>query len=146
MQDNYDYRMKYPDSYIASSGLKVTKFERDHQNLLEYEFIRVFPLAINSMPVSYDTSSLLKCTVSLSYVRYIVKNLYRTAAYSQQDPFTQSQFNVAGLAGGIVDSVVDNLTGNDFLGDVAGAATALGIAVMSGPDGVTRNAATGEPI
>ena len=113
---------------------------------MQYEFTRVFPLAINSMPVSYDTSSLLKCTVSLSYVRYIVKNLYRTAAYSQQDPFAQSQFNVAGIAGGIVDAAVDRLTGNDFLGDVAGAATAIGIAVMTGPDGVTRNSATGEPV
>ena len=72
------------------------------------------------MPVSYDTSSLLKCTVSLSYVRYIVKNLYRTAAYSQQDPFTQSQFNAAGIAGGIVDAVVDRVTGSDLLGDIAG--------------------------
>ena len=119
MQSNYDYRIKYPDSYMGS-GLKVTKFEKDHQNLMQYEFTRVFPLAINSMPVSYDTSSLLKCTVSLSYVRYIVKNLYRTAAYSQQDPFTQSQFNAAGIAGGIVDAVVDRVTGSDLLGDIAG--------------------------
>ena len=117
---NYFYRSKYPDEYMADQGLKIIKFEKDHQNLMQYEFTRVFPLAINSMPVSYDTSSLLKCTVSLSYVRYIVKNLYRTAAYSQQDPFAQSQFNVAGLAGGIVDSVVDNLTGSDLLGDIAG--------------------------
>ena len=120
MQSNYDYRIKYPDSYIADQGLKIIKFEKDHQNLMQYEFTRVFPLAINSMPVSYDTSSLLKCTVSLSYVRYIVKNLYRTAAYSQQDPFAQSQFNAAGIAGGIVDAVVDNLTGSDLLGDIAG--------------------------
>ena len=120
MQSNYDYRIKYPDSYIADQGLKITKFERDHQNLLQYEFTRVFPLAINSMPVSYEASSLLKCTVSLSYVRYIVKNLYRTAAYSQQDPFAQSQFNAAGISGGIVDAVVDNLTGSDLLGDIAG--------------------------
>ena len=146
MQSNYDYRIKYPDSYIASAGLKVTKFEKDHQNLLQYEFIRVFPLAINSMPVSYDTSSLLKCTVSLSYVRYILKNLDKTYAYPQSTPKGQARFNAAGIAGGFVNSVVDNLTGNDFLGDVAGAATALGIAVISGPDGVTRNAATGEPI
>ena len=119
MQSNYDYRIKYPDSYMGT-GLKVTKFEKDHQNLLQYEFTRVFPLAINSMPVSYDTSSLLKCTVSLSYVRYILKNLHKTAAYSQSNPFTQSQFNAAGIAGGIVDAVVDNLTGSDLLGDIAG--------------------------
>ena len=123
MQSNYDYRIKYPDSYIADQGLKITKFEKDHQNLMQYEFTRVFPLAINSMPVSYEASSLLKCTVSLSYVRYIVKNLYRTAAYSQQDPFAQSQFNaggLAGFAGGLVNSAVDRLTGSDLLGDIAG--------------------------
>ena len=128
MQPNYDYRIKYPDSYIASSGLKVTKFEKDHQNLLQYEFTRAFPLAINSMPVSYETSSLLKCTVSMSYVRYILKNLHKTAAYSQTTPSGQARFNAAGLAGGIVDAAVDRLTGNDLLGDIAGgfAAAALG--------------------
>jgi hypothetical protein len=59
----------------------------------------------------------------VSYVRYILKNLHKTAAYSQSNPFTQSQFNsggLAGFAGGLVNSAVDRLTGNDFLGDVAG--------------------------
>tara|TARA_B100000700_G_scaffold15575_1_gene15330 strand:- start:754 stop:1575 length:822 start_codon:yes stop_codon:yes gene_type:complete len=137
LQSNYDYRIKYPDSYMASSGLKVTKFEKDHQNLLQYEFIRVFPLAINSMPVSYDTSSLLKCTVSLSYVRYILKNLHKTAAYSQTTPRGQARFNAAGLVGGIVNSAVDRLTGNDLLGDIAGgfAEAALGdIPYVAPPD------------
>ena len=119
MQDNYDYRMKYPDSYMGT-GLKVTKFEKDHQNLLQYEFIRVFPLAINSMPVSYDTSSLLKCTVSMSYIRYFVKNLNKTYAYPQSTPRGQARFNAAGIAGGIVNAAVDRLTGNDLLGDIAG--------------------------
>ena len=40
---------------------------------LEYEFYRSFPIAINSMPVSYETASLLKCTVSMNYIRYTVK-------------------------------------------------------------------------
>ena len=143
---SYNYRMRYPDDYMAKQGLVVRKFEREKTfgNLLEYEFVNAFPLAINSMPVSYDTSSLLKCTVSLSYVRYVLKNLHKTAAYSQTTPPGQARFNAAGLAAGIVDAAVDRLTGNDFLGDVAGAA--LGIAVFSGPDGVTRNTATGEPV
>ena len=119
MQSNYDYRIKYPDSYMGT-GLKVTKFEKDHQNLLQYEFIRVFPLAINSMPVSYDTSSLLKCTVSMSYIRYYVKNLDKTYAYSQTTPRGQARFNAAGLAAGVVNAAVDRLTGNDALGDLAG--------------------------
>ena len=125
---SYDYRMRYPDDYIKDQGLIVRKFEKDHQNILEYEFVRVFPLAINSMPVSYDTSSLLKCTVSMSYIRYYVKNLNKMAAYSQTTPRGQARFNAAGLVGGIVNAAVDRLTGNDFLGDVAGgfAAAALG--------------------
>ena len=125
---SYDYRMRYPDDYIKDQGLIVRKFEKDHQNILEYEFVRVFPLAINSMPVSYDTSSLLKCTVSMSYIRYYVKNLDKTYAYPQSTPRGQARFNVAGLVGGIVDAAVDRLTGNDLLGDIAGgfAAAALG--------------------
>ena len=124
MDTNYFYQIKYPDSYIANQGLKVTKFEKDHLNPLTYEFVRSFPLAINSMPVSYDASSLLKCTVSMSYIRYVVKNLYVQNAYPPSNPFQQSQFNLGGflgnLGGGLVDNVVDRVTGSDLLGDVAG--------------------------
>ena len=76
------------------------------------------------MPVSYEGSSLLKCTVSMSYVRYVVRNLYVQNAYPQNNPFTMSQFNTAGflgnLGGALVDSVVDRATGSDLLGDIAG--------------------------
>jgi len=124
LNENYFYRMRYPDSYIADQGLRVTKFERDHLNPLTYEFVRSFPLAISSMPVSYDGSSLLKCTVSMSYIRYVVKNLYVQNAYSPSDPFQQSQFNIGGflgnIGGGLVDNVVDRVTGSDLLGDIAG--------------------------
>ena len=68
----YFYRVKYPDDYVCDSGLKVRKFERDYGPGLEYEFIRAYPISITSMPVSYDTSSLLKCSVSFTYLRYIV--------------------------------------------------------------------------
>ena len=70
----YFYRVRYPegkDGYTAD-GLTVTKFERDYTQTLEYKFIRSFPISINSMPVSYDASSLLKCTVSMSYIRYVL--------------------------------------------------------------------------
>ena len=130
-RSDYDYRMRYPQGdqgYVAKKGLVVRKFEKDHQNILEYEFVNTFPLAINSMPVSYDTSSLLKCTVSMSYIRYFVRNLDKTYAYPQTTPKGQARFNAAGLAGGIVNAAVDRLTGNDLLGDIAGgfAAAALG--------------------
>ena len=76
---SYFYRVNYPDKYMAT-GLQVIKFERtgDTKNEryiskpLIYEFINSYPISITSMPVSYDSSSLLKCTVSLSYIRYLM--------------------------------------------------------------------------
>lgn len=90
---SYHYRMNYADDYTSDQGLTITKFENDSYgpsdpavlgyepssdykptgNELRYVFIRSFPTAITSMPVSYDASSLLKCTVSMSYIRYIVR-------------------------------------------------------------------------
>ena len=86
---NYYYRMNYADEYTADQGFKVYKFEKDFgkakslgqsnmswtstRQYLEYEFYRSYPIAINSMPVSYETASLLKCTVSMNYIRYTVK-------------------------------------------------------------------------
>ena len=82
--NNYNYRVRYPESdreaggsvgYTAT-GLTVTKFERSYgkwdNNSLTYSFVKSYPIAVNSMPVSYEASNLLKCTVSLTYIRYIV--------------------------------------------------------------------------
>ena len=76
------------------------------------------------MPVSYDGSSLLKCSVSMTYVRYIIKNLDKVYALPPS-PIQQAQFNggfLSNLAGNLVDAAVDRVTGNDRLGDFAGAA------------------------
>ena len=81
---NHFYRMNYPDDYAMDQGVKIVKFERDFDGLrkgnnglvpgtrngITYNFVRAFPIAVSSMPVTYDASSLLKCTVSMSYVRY----------------------------------------------------------------------------
>ena len=80
ISSNYFYRMNYPDDYIADQGLKVRKFERDFNQseaniaggYLEYEFIRAFPVAVNSMPITYDASELLKVQVQFSYIRYVM--------------------------------------------------------------------------
>tara|TARA_B100000085_G_scaffold276447_1_gene295598 strand:- start:507 stop:1313 length:807 start_codon:yes stop_codon:yes gene_type:complete len=92
----YFYRMNFPDEYTSDQGLTVTKFERDTYkkqsivnpsdfsgytatgNGLVYTFIRSFPISITSMPISYEGANLLKCTVSMSYIRYIVEALKDT--------------------------------------------------------------------
>lgn len=89
---NYTYRVNFPgkpaDKDIGgyyANDLSITKFERDYKmtavgggtgNFLTYKFINAFPISIGSMPVSYDQSSLLKCTVSFSYSRYRVDGGY----------------------------------------------------------------------
>lgn len=94
LDPNYFYRVRYPNEYIAS-GLKVKKFERDYRSTLEYEFVRSFPLSISSMPVSYDGSSLLKCTVSMSYIRYVILPNRETSRTNQSilTPLEQAKFN-----------------------------------------------------
>ncbi len=66
------YRMKFPTDY--QSTIYIQKFERDYKGtFLEYQFLQAYPISINSMPVSYDSSQLLKCTVSFAYTRYVVR-------------------------------------------------------------------------
>lgn len=94
---NYFYRVNYPKNYRVD--FELHKFERDYdltslgspitskgtggssggnsaltsyKNYLKYRFKSAFPISIASMPVSYDSSQYLKCTVSFTYSRYIV--------------------------------------------------------------------------
>tara|TARA_Y100000996_G_scaffold297696_1_gene235727 strand:- start:46 stop:921 length:876 start_codon:yes stop_codon:yes gene_type:complete len=71
---NYNYRIRYPDGDdgYRCEGLTITKFERSHKSQLVYNFVKSFPIAVSSMPVSYDASNLLKCTVTMSYLRYFI--------------------------------------------------------------------------
>jgi hypothetical protein len=77
-ESKYFYRMNYPKQYICNQGFEVIKFERTGNGnnytgrQMVYKFVDVFPLSVNSMSVSYDASSLLKCTVAFSYVRYFI--------------------------------------------------------------------------
>ena len=71
--ENYSYRMRYPKDYYG--GLSVIKYERDYNSFLNYNFISAYPLSVNSMPLSYDSSDLLKVTVSMSYTRYYITDV-----------------------------------------------------------------------
>ena len=95
-KETYAYRMRYPKEYYG--GLSVIKYERDYDTFLSYKFKQVFPTAIASIPVSYDRSELLKCTVTLSYTRYFITDV---AGSGQRDerretrPEFRSQINEA---------------------------------------------------
>ena len=91
---------------------------------LEYSFVRSFPRSITSVPVSYDGSSLLKVSVQMTYLRYVMHKYPGSASTVSANPFDQAQFNANGflsqLSANLVDSVVDQVTGVDFIGNVAG--------------------------
>lgn len=69
------YRFNFPINYRTS--IFITKFERNSgsgekdQKKMEYEFIGAYPISITSIPLSYEASQLLKCTVSFTYIRHV---------------------------------------------------------------------------
>jgi len=115
---NFSYRVKYPYEYYGS--LKITKFERDKGSAsLEYNFVNIYPLNINSIPISYESSQLLKVTVSFSYIRYYITSITGSPAPTNTTPpltplgqaefnnppdyFTNPQFGVEGPQGTPMD-------------------------------------------
>ena len=115
-RQNYSYRMKFPNTYKGS--LEITKFEKNMYSArrakpLTYGFVNCFPLSIASMPVTYDASDLLKCTVSFAYSRYYMEQS-RSGLSEFLDPLAQSLFNSGGFGfnpGGIPDSTA-RMAGN----------------------------------
>jgi hypothetical protein len=70
-RDNYNYRVNFPNEY--KSEIFIRKFERDYKGRdLQYKFVNAYPVSINQMPVSYDASQILLCTVNFNFSRYII--------------------------------------------------------------------------
>lgn len=94
-QNQYFYKMKYPDQYKCNLS-KVTKFNRDYQNQLEYYFIGLFPIAMSSVSLSYDSSTIMTVSATFNYERYVPGSILSVDQFFNQsnnlDPFSvQSQ-------------------------------------------------------
>ena len=75
-------RLNYPDNY--KEIIHLSKFERDTflkgnnfdgspratTNVSHYEFVNVWPQNVQSMRISYGQSSILRCSIVLSYDRF----------------------------------------------------------------------------
>ncbi len=80
-------RVIFPIDY--KTDIYLTKFEKDLNlsgSLMYYTFVGAFPINIVSMPVSYDQSQLLKCTVSFSYIRYVRERKFVPSSTTSQNP------------------------------------------------------------
>jgi len=71
LNENYYRRMRYPDTYKVQT-MFISKFEKDFNSQIDYQFINAFPKLITAIPVAYGAADLLKVTVQFSYDRYIV--------------------------------------------------------------------------
>jgi len=81
------YRMSYPTTY--KNNIFLTKFEKDQfkrdfsetrggtrttsRTVLDYTFVSAFPLSLTAIPVSYEDSQVLKCSVSFNFIRYVME-------------------------------------------------------------------------
>lgn len=83
---NHFYAAKYPDDYYGT--LRVNKFERNYKTNLTYEFIGAYPTSIASMPLSYESPNVLKCSVTFSYIRYNINQVpgEKTAKSAPEKP------------------------------------------------------------
>ena len=73
----YYRRFNYPmnnDRHIGykSAVLSITKFDKNHENWLSYDFINSFPKGMTSVPVTYGGADALKVTVQFAYDRYVI--------------------------------------------------------------------------
>ena len=72
-KDNYFYRVNFPDEY--KTDIFIRKFERNYENRnLQYRFLNAYPISINTMPLSYDQSQILTCTVNFNFSRYLASS------------------------------------------------------------------------
>ena len=118
LQSKVHQRAKYPETY--KTGMKIAKYEKDlgsgnsmGANAMVYNFVDAFPKAINSIPITYEATQLLKVTVSMCYTRYFVDqsqgqtdynfNAFGSSSLSPGNP--EIPFNFA------FDT---NITGSDF--------------------------------
>ena len=76
LQKPYYRRLKYPDTYKVSS-MYISKFEKNADRGITYQFINAFPKSITPIPVTYGSADLLKVSVSFNYDRYIVNRKVR---------------------------------------------------------------------
>ena len=77
--DNQIMTLNYPKDYKCT--MSVVKFNKDYFRnggaYVYYCFIRSWPLSISSVPVNYESGSILKLNVTFRYERYVMENVTR---------------------------------------------------------------------
>ena len=75
IRSDFVHRMRFRTEYV-SPAIIINKFEKDYEKkgvYTEYRFVDAYPTSINSIPVSYESSQLLKVTVNFTFTRYLIR-------------------------------------------------------------------------
>lgn len=114
-QSYYNYRVNYPNVYRTE--IYLHKFERDYKNrFLQYRFLQAYPINISSMPVSYDSSTLLKCTVSFTYTRYVINKVgYPSPSVDTNNSTKSAAAQASGNTIGFYGPAFGNLSNEEIL-------------------------------
>ena len=90
----YHFRMRYPQEY-KTNATRIIKFDRDYKRYIEYTFYGLFPLALNSTAISYESSSILKASASFSYERYVCGRTHSIDVARREDNNKESTFTTS---------------------------------------------------
>ena len=121
----YYRRFNYPDNY-KHDGIYIRKFEKDYKQTdksMVYRLKNAFPKSMNSIPIAYGGSEIMKVTVSFNYDYYhvyresdaaLIKSRQRQFE-TQLDNATNSRIpgtTSAGLSGAGTFRELENINSN----------------------------------
>jgi len=122
---NYSTRFQFPN-YYKSDATKITKFERDYKQQLEYNFLGLFPSSMNSISVSYQASDIMTLGVTFTYDRYIPGKIDSLSESRQNANNEQAKYanafnnkNIANLSTDQITKVYQNADKYKFVRDTA---------------------------
>lgn len=124
---NYSTRFQFPN-YYKSDATKITKFERDYKQQLEYNFLGLFPSSMNSISVSYQASDIMTLGVTFTYDRYVPGKTDSLSESRQNanneeakyaNAFNSSNKNIANLSTDQITKLYQNADKYKFARDTA---------------------------
>ena len=121
IRSDFVHRMRFRSEYV-SPAIIINKFEKDYEKkgeYTEYRFVDAYPTSINSIPVSYESSQLLKVTVNFTFTRYLIRVVpYNgsSATIPRSDDIIRGRGGNIRLADGTIFQAVPAGTGDINLG------------------------------
>lgn len=100
-------RMRYPKQY-RTNAIELIKFDRDLDNHIKYSFVEGFPISMDSMPLSYGASDVLKLSVNFNFVRYVTEPFRDTSTSAKVEEFFFNNYKKIQKLGAQDDLKVSN--------------------------------------